>query len=341
MAKLVTGVEIGSYHIKFAVCNQGNITQLVIEPVPDNLIREGTIVSWEAMADVMKEVIGKHKLTCKQAAIVLPENQMYLRRLTMPLMTVDQLKVNLPYEFHDYISEDIDKYFFDYAVIDMIKNEEGEVKQMDLLAAAVKKTTIDQYKTLFRRAGMKLIAAEPVASVYGKAIRAYRIAHGIIGDTSEGNTGDDDYGILDLGHSSIRIDIYSQGVYDTTRILEIGCDAITDTISELYHVDRHIAEVYKQTNQDNVWEHEACINTYNNIAIEVMRVMNFYNFNHPDNSLDKLYYCGGGAHITPLLREISHMIEPELVGIEELYSKEAGNAEELRAAPAAVAITME
>ena len=54
-------------------------------------------------------------------------------------MTVKQLQLNLPFEFHDYISEPTEKYFYDYAVI-----EEGE-KTMKLLAVACSRELIDRY----------------------------------------------------------------------------------------------------------------------------------------------------------------------------------------------------
>ena len=49
----------------------------------------------------------------------------------MPLMTEEQLRLNLPYEFHDYIGGEMDKYVFDYA---MIQTKEGT---MDLLWCGV------------------------------------------------------------------------------------------------------------------------------------------------------------------------------------------------------------
>ena len=38
-------------------------------------------------------------------------------RFELPLMTEEQLRLNLPYEFHDYIGNEMDKYVFDYAMI--------------------------------------------------------------------------------------------------------------------------------------------------------------------------------------------------------------------------------
>ena len=40
---------------------------------------------------------------------------------------------------------------------------------------------------------------------------------------------------------------------------------------------------------------------YRSIGIQIMRVLNFYSFNNADNTIDTLYYCGGGARFKELL----------------------------------------
>lgn len=47
--------------------------------------------------------------------------------VTMPLMTADQLVYNLPYEFRDYITDELKNYIFDYAM--MTTQEELSQKQ--------------------------------------------------------------------------------------------------------------------------------------------------------------------------------------------------------------------
>ena len=39
----------------------------------------------------------------------------FLRNVTMPEMTAEQLVYNLPYEFRDYITDELKKYVFDYS----------------------------------------------------------------------------------------------------------------------------------------------------------------------------------------------------------------------------------
>lgn len=330
MAKTLLGMEIGNYRIKIAIVHDGKLQDLCVAELPDHLIRDGQIVSWDAMADFIRETVKEQHIAGKNVAVVLPEELTYIRRIMMPAMTVDQLKVNLPYEFHDYISQDKDQYFYDYAVLEMNMTEEGAPKNMELLAVAAKKSVIEQYKAMLKRAGLKLILAAPEAAAYQNVIRKHRT------DTE----GDErDYAILDIGHSSVKLHIYSKGNYEITRSIEPGLAELTEIIAELFNVDSHIAEIYKQQNQDGLWKHEACFGLYNRIAVELMRVLNFYSFNNLDNNLDTIYYCGGGALITPLMETIRETISQELISIDQLFPAGSGDAKELIAGAAAEAIT--
>ena len=46
-------------------------------------------------------------------------------RITVPAMTEEELGLNLPFEFRDYIADDKDKYSFDYAVLGMQRDAAG------------------------------------------------------------------------------------------------------------------------------------------------------------------------------------------------------------------------
>ena len=335
MAKTYIGIEIGNYRMKMAVCEEETVKRMVAVELPENTVREGQIVSWEAMADFIKETLKEQHIPGKNAAVVLPEGLTYVLRVNMPAMTVDQLKVNLPYEFHDYITDEKEKYFYDYAVVGMERDDKGTPKNMDLLAVAVRKTSMERYRNMMKRAGLKLVLAAPEIVAYEYIIRRHEELEG------EETECVPDYGVLNIGHTSVKLHIYKQGHYDVTCNIEPGLEAMTSIISDATGADRHIAELYKQKNREDIWNHEDCVSLYNRIAVELMRVLNFYNFNHPDNTLEKVYYCGGGAMITPLLDEISSIIEQELVGIDTLFPAGSGERENLLNGAAAAGITWE
>lgn len=49
-----------------------------------------------------------------------------------------------------------------------------------------------------------------------------------------------------------------------------------------------------------------------------MRVLNFYSFNNTDNTIDTLYYCGGGARFKELIDAIRANLDLPVKSLGEL-----------------------
>ena len=333
MIKTYLGIEIGNLEIKFAVCTEDKIKAFVVERLPDNIVRDGNIVSWEAMADFIKTKLKEHHITCKDVAMVLPEGITYVRRFLMPYMTIDQLKVNLPYEFRDYITEEKDKYLYDYAVMEIVEEEHnGQVsKNMDIMAVAVTKETIEKYKNMLKRCGLKLRVAAPKSCAYQNIIRRHIKLNA--------NKKACDYAILDIGHNTADLRIFTEGKYETGREIEPGLKEINYAISDALSVDEHTAEIYKASNQNNILYSEECMSVYSKIELEVRRVINFFTYNYPNNTLDTVYVCGGGAKIEPLIETLRDAIDLKVKGLHELFDGRIASEDALVLGAPAVGIT--
>lgn len=205
---------------KMAVCQNRTLKQFVSEKIPDNMVKDNKIVSWDAMADFLKEVIRTKGVKCRHCAIALPVDTSFIRRVTMPLMTEQQLKVNLPYKFHNYISQDMDEYIYDYAVISRTD------KEMELLAVAAARDFVDKYVEMCRRAGLKLVLIAPDIIAFRNILRSYEQEHGL-------KHGSADYAILNVGDRKNDLHFFSHGEYEVTRSLETGCHELMKAISEL------------------------------------------------------------------------------------------------------------
>ncbi|SCJ72186.1 type IV pilus assembly protein PilM [uncultured Eubacterium sp.] len=331
--KKILGIEIGNCRLKIAVCSDYNLERLITADLPDNLVQEDEIVSWDAMAEFIKEVIKENKISVKSTAVVIPEKLVYTKHVVMPAMTVDQLKVNLPYEFHDYITEEKDKYFYDYAVMNKTFDDDGNLTEMELMAVAILKETVNQYKTMFRRAGLRLNLVAPDYCAIRNIIKDYEE----VNDLKEPG----DYAVLDIGHKTVKLYFFTKGEYEITRVMEAGCEEIDRHIAENLNVEEHIARIYKETNKDDILHEPGCEEIYSQMAIEVMRVLNFYNFNHPDNGLDALYYCGGGSLITPLIDAIAGATEVKVVSLDNLLTDKYEDTTKILQGPQALGITWE
>ena len=103
------------------------VRRTAVVPMPKNLIREGRIVSTETMGELIRRTMRENGIRCSQAAIVLPNETVFIRNVTTPLMTIDQLNYNLPFEFRDYITDELKDYLFDYAVVSITDPNTAEI----------------------------------------------------------------------------------------------------------------------------------------------------------------------------------------------------------------------
>ena len=228
------GLDLGASAMKLATGDRSGVSQIASVLLPSDLVRDHKMVSEEAVAQEVKHALREQHMKKRPCAVVIPAESAIVRRLTVPYMSPEQLRVNLPYEFHDFIQGDKDQYFYDYAVVSVIqgrKDDSGkeEPPTLDLLAAATRKETIAAYRRMLRLAGMKLVRAVPECLAYGNLLRAK------LEQKPEEYRGE--CAVVDLGHQSIRLHIYQNGVYDTTRTIELGGRSLDAIIADAAGVD--------------------------------------------------------------------------------------------------------
>lgn len=318
MAKTILGVDIGYDTLKLALVNGKQVRKTAIVPMPQNLMREGRVVSTETMGELLRRTIREHGMRCGQAALALPNETVFIRNVTMPLMTVDQLNYNLPFEFRDYITEELKDYLFDYSVVateEKSENkeaaEEGENNGpvMELLAVAAPRSLIDESRETMHRAGLKLAKAAPTVCAFQALIRANAPKNAEI--TQE-------YCILDLGYQNIRMYMFRGDRHMVTRVLELGMSSLDQVIADAYSVDIHLAHTYLLTNYEDCQSREYCMNAYGTITVELMRALNFYRFSNSDSHLEDIWICGGGARIAPLQQSIAETLDLHIHSAGEL-----------------------
>ena len=127
----------------------------------------------DAMADFLRQTAKSNGIPLTHAALVLPSTEVFTRELVMPAMTEQQLLYNLPYEFRDYLTEEKNKYFFDYSMREVLRDESGQPTEMNLLACATLKSTVESYRAMLRRAGFRLRVLTPSECAYSAVLQAY------------------------------------------------------------------------------------------------------------------------------------------------------------------------
>ncbi|MBP3804468.1 MAG: pilus assembly protein PilM [Oribacterium sp.] len=291
----VVGISIGNYRISVSYVVKGQLKSYFYENVPDNAVKDGLIQYWDAMSEFLRDTLKQHGIKCKNVIFSVPLNGVYIRNIELPLMNLQQLELNLPFEFHDYISESSDKYFYDYAVI------EKTDKSMRLQAVACSKELIERYRKMAKAAKLVPIGLVPEVIGIQRILGAYKQQFSIEEQK--------DFAILDMGDQSFKIHFYNKGIYNATRTFEPGGQALAEKISEINGTDIHISHLALEDNLNNIQSHPSLVQMYESRAVEIMRALNFYSYsNNNNNNIDTLYYCGGVSNIRKYIKVLSETI---------------------------------
>ena len=264
MNKGCVGIEIGTRQVKMVQWEDSGQYREETELLPDHYVCNGRVTAIEALGEFLKDMARKYSMTKPWCCLVLPDSVTYTRRLKMPAMTVRHLKLNLPYEFHDYIQNKREPYVFDYAVINLEYRHGQKPVSMDLMAAAAPRRVIEEYEKMLRIGGWKVKAAAPVTFAYSNLIREYEKGKGILAP--------EDYCFVDLGYHTTKIFFFHGNGLEAGRELEAGCEQLT-------------------------WEDGPCRQLYETVGMAVRRTLEFYYFRFPDRKLKEIYFCGGGSRI--------------------------------------------
>lgn len=292
MASKMIGIEIGSDTLKLAVVSGGLVKTMAVERMPENLVREGKVTAPAAMSAFLKEMCKKNGICGGNCALVLPSQQVISHRVSMPVMTEAELKLNLPFEFRDFVGKEGSKYTYDYIVTDIRDNI------MELYAVAVRTDVVENYYSILKKAGLTLKVAMPVEMAWQNLVmQAASEPRKIC--------------IVDVGHNITRVGIYENGQYILGREIEMGGQLLDQVISDRQKVDGYVARVRKEANMDKVLSSDYCIDVYNMLAMEVMKVISFYGYGEGEDGtkLRDIYCCGGTSSVEGLRTAIVKITE--------------------------------
>ena len=260
--------------------------------LPENLIGENDVVAPETLAGLIEGLRKEDRVNARDAVMVLGDNNTFFRHVTLPPMSDAELKINLPYEFRDYIDEDPESYVYDYAVDEVPLNEAGNPERLELYAAAASRKLIMDRANVLRKGGFRLKIVVPAQMAYTRLLQSY----------IERNPLEDGLHqvFIDIGYERVSVHLYQGTKFKAARTIDFGCRDLDEAIADLKHVDRHVASTYKNTNFEGVLDSPECQAVYDQLCFEINKVINFYNFSNAED-VERMYLLGGGVEIKQLM----------------------------------------
>jgi type IV pilus assembly protein PilM len=238
----------------------------------------------------------------------------------MPKMSQSQLMMNLPYEFNDFIHGEPEQYYCDYAVCEPTPAEE-EKGEMALMAAVAHKERITGYLKMFSRAGISLKILLPQEMALVQLVQSYQ---------ERNPQAAVKFCFVDIGYNTTQITIVSGDRLEAVRQVHIGGRDLDEVVADELNIDPFLADSYMRKNHMDILNHPRCVDVYNQLAIEILKVINFYHFTAQGSDLESIYLIGGCANIPALRHTIGDTLGMEIHTAHELLPISEGKQEDYK-----------
>ena len=298
------GLDIGSSYVKLCVIKSAkkgfSLEVFDYEQLPPETIVDGALLNSSLVADAVQELLARNKIRTKETALSVSGNTVIIRKITLPLMTQEELQESIQWEAEQYIPFDINEVFIGFEVL-APRTEQG---QMDVVLVAAKKDMIADYQNLCSDVNLKA----HVMDVDAFALQnAYEVNYGFHQNET--------VVLLDVGNSVVTMNVVTDGITMFTRDLSLGGSDITEEIQKQLNITYQEAELYKmggspgsQSDEVLPQEVEKIIGEKaEDIANEIQRSLDFYSATAADNRIDKIVVTGGTAAIPSLVRTIERI----------------------------------
>jgi type IV pilus assembly protein PilM len=329
VAKNYIGIEIGNGIT--TMYQGGSKGKILVSRLPENLVDGSEIISPEFLSQFLKKLKKEGGFSGKNCALILPEFSTYFRSLEMPPISEKQLRLNLPYEFRDFVGNESINYNYDYAVEGYVTEEDGEVTAISLLAAAASKKTIQEYEDLLYRAGFRLKLALP---------REMALLNLIRNAIEREAYGDRIFVIIDLGFSNTRVYILQGRDLRATKTIEMGCRDVDMVIADYYNIDAYLAASYRETDHEGILESDVCRAVYNRISLEVMKAINFYKYENRQSEFEDCFICGDCSDTEALVNNMLAYVRLKRANLDEILPEECRGMSDAPRALMSIGVTL-
>jgi len=291
----VIGLDIGTSSIKLIEIEESKggyrLKNFGISTLPKDAIVNGSIVNHDAVVGSIQQILSNLKIKTRDVVASISGHPVIIKKITMPLATDEELEESIKFEAEQYIPFDLEEVNVDFQVLTV---EEEKADQMNVMLVAAKKVMINDYTKVLSDAGLTPVILD--IDVFALE-NAFEINYPLDEDQNAA--------LIDVGASTININVIKGGLSAFTRDVFLGGNQITEDIQKQFGISFDEAETLKTSgdvNRDDFGGKEIVKQVCDNIASEIQKSLDFYSSTTYE-SVNKIYLSGGCAKI-PFMKEI-------------------------------------
>jgi type IV pilus assembly protein PilM len=229
--------------------------------------------------------LHSHSSRVKQVSTSLSGKAVIIKQVTMTSMNDTQLEKQIQMEAEPYIPFDIKDVNLDFFIMGDRPEKEGS---MEVVLVAAKKDYMAEYLDL-----LKSLNLTPVV------VDVDPFALEVMYEFCYPNVQEEIVALVNVGASTININILKSGASQYTRDLALGGDSITREIMRFFDVDFERAENIKRgsdldkINARNL--RKIFQRSVDYIVSELQKILDFFSTNISYDPIQKIFLSGGAA----------------------------------------------
>ncbi|MEW6323207.1 MAG: type IV pilus assembly protein PilM [Acidobacteriota bacterium] len=326
--KHLVGLDIGSSSVKAIELRPAGkgfrVAAIGMEMVPPDSIVDGTIIDSGAVADAVRRVVSNKAFKARDVAASLSGNSVIVKKITLPVMTEQELSESIYWEAEQYIPFDIQDVNLDYEILDPGTGPESQ-GSMEVLLVAAKKDKISDYTNVISQAGRSAMVVDVDAFALQNA---YEVNYGF------------DPGavvvLLNAGASAININILagSQSVF--TRDVSMGGNAFTEAVQKELNLPFDAAEQLKLGYEVEGASYEDVRPVLkamtDNVLLEVEKTFDFFKATASNDRIDRIMLSGGASRVEGFTEALGERFDTAVERFDP-FRQIAFDAKKLKVAP--------
>ncbi|MBS1110234.1 MAG: type pilus assembly protein PilM, partial [Anaeromyxobacteraceae bacterium] len=299
-SKLALGLDIGSSSIKLVHLKEGRRGYTLLAwgeaPLPPEAVVDNQLMNSSAIVEAIRQLVAQQRVKVKDVAIGVRGHSVIIKRISMPVMSQEDLDESIQWEAEQYIPFDVKDVHIDTQILTPQGDAAG---QMDVLLVAAKKDMINDFTAVCAEAGLTATVVDVDAFAVQNAFEAnYPQAPG------------QPVVLINVGAAVTNINIVSNGLAIFTRDITVGGNAFTEEIQKQLNISAEEAEALKvgghgETDAVVPQEVERVIQgVADQMGGEIQRSLDFHAATAPDVHPTRVYLSGGTARIPALFKVI-------------------------------------
>lgn len=297
----LVGLDIGCHSIKLVEIDHAKtgfvLKNLGIIGLPPDAIVEGAIKETEVVSSAIKNLFKNLKVRNKNVAISISGYSVIVKKISLEKKEDSELEAVIYDEAEQYIPFDINEVNLDFDTL-AIPHGSSEAEEednvtsegMDVMLVAAKKDVVDDYVRLVQASELNPIVMDVDSFALQNALE--------LGIAEQNHC----YAIVNIGAEELGINAVKNGISLFTRDSSYGGSEITREIMSEFNIPFDEAEKIKLSGTKVEKEKKSLEEIFSSVVSgwvqEIKRALDFLANTYPDESIEKIYVCGGSCRIS-------------------------------------------